>query len=58
MGVHIGELHTDVVTTEAPARGQTAAAEKPMWELDHRAVEAMQRAKWLHARVCAEGFDD
>jgi hypothetical protein len=58
VAVHIGELHTDVVTSEAPAPGQPGSASLPEWETDRRALEAMERAAWLRARVRADGFDD
>jgi hypothetical protein len=58
VAVHVGELHTDVVTSEAPASGQPGSPSPPEWETDRRALEAMERAAWLRARVRAEGFDD
>jgi hypothetical protein len=49
VSVHIGELHTDVVTTGEPA--PVAAATEP-------ARDPEGRAHWLAERVAAEGYED
>jgi len=58
VAVHVGELHTDVVTTDAPSSRRTDASTTPVWETDRRCLEAVERAAWLRARVGADGFDD
>jgi hypothetical protein len=58
MAVHVGELHTDIVATEAPTPAQPAATKQPVWETDRRCLEAIERAAWQRARVSADGFDD
>ena len=58
MAVHVGELHTDVVATEPPARRGETAAPSPVWDVDRRFREAAERAAFCRARVSADGFDD
>jgi hypothetical protein len=60
MAVHVGELHTDVVTAEPPAaaKGGGPAIPSPIWETDRRFTESAERAAFRRARVSADGFDD
>lgn len=59
MAIHVGELHTDVVSAEPPkSHGDSGAAARPSWEADRRFGEAAERAAYRRARVSADGFDD
>jgi hypothetical protein len=54
MSIHVGELHTDVITTPPPpgTPGQASA------DGQSDGGEARQRAAWICRRVSAEGFED
>jgi hypothetical protein len=59
MTVHIGQLHTDVVTAEPPKPDRGGGAGPvPAWEADRAYAEAAERAAFRLARVSADGFDD
>jgi hypothetical protein len=53
VSVHVGELHTTVVT-EPPSAPLSPPMERSAGESD----EARRRREWLRQRVAAEGFDD
>ncbi|WP_412543351.1 hypothetical protein R8Z50_12990 [Longispora sp. K20-0274] len=62
MGVHVGELHTDIVPATPDGQGgsaqHTPAAKEPPWMAERRWAAARDRAECLARRVSAEGFDD
>ncbi|WP_018353263.1 hypothetical protein [Longispora albida] len=70
MGVHVGELHTEVLPANvqgqaAPAPGAAGSpgaaqpgGKEPSWVTERRWLDARRRAECLASRVRAEGFDD
>jgi hypothetical protein len=53
VSIHVGELHTTVVT-EPPPAPLSPQTERSASESE----EARRRRDWLQQRVAAEGFDD
>jgi hypothetical protein len=63
VSVHVGELHSDVVTLAPagpgpPAGGTGTPAGPTDHELARQLAAAVHRKHWLAARVAAEAFDD
>jgi hypothetical protein len=56
MSVHIGEVHTDVVSGGGPGPGTAGGGTAD--ELEERLAELCRRAADRERRLAAEGFDD
>ncbi|MEO6530341.1 MAG: hypothetical protein ABI563_06130 [Specibacter sp.] len=58
MGVHIGEVHTDLTTAPDPGTPATGGAQEAPAAAQERWGELRRSTEVLTWRTSAEGFDD
>jgi hypothetical protein len=58
MGVHVGQMSTDMKAEPEPPSGGAAPAQAPRWDELARLREQMARLEHDRRRTRAEGFDD
>jgi hypothetical protein len=56
--VHVGELHTDVVSGGPSSSAASDGGAAPAGDLEEHLAEVRSRAESRERRVAAEGFDD
>lgn len=58
MGVHVGEIHTDIATSAGAGSEAPAAAPAPPGAAQEHWSEFRRAAEVLALRTACEGFDD